>query len=193
MSSPLQDRDFQQRAQQMETLVQRVQSLSDENARALAIELMQTLMDLHSTALARVIELAVEGGEPGRAVLADICADPLITGLLVLYGLHPLEMEERIRGALQRIEPDLREQSASAEVLSTTDNIVRVRIRAEGHGCGSAGENVKRMVEQTIYGAAPEIVGIEVEGAATASAASFVPLAALQPQSKENTYEKPAA
>ncbi len=192
MNTSLQHRDFQQRAQQIEKLVQRVQTLPDENARALAIELMQTVMDLHSTALSRVMEMAVEGGETGRALLANLCADPLITGLLVLYGLHPLEMEERIRGALERLQPELREHSANADIISISDNTVRVRIQADGHGCGSSRENVKQMVEQAIYGAAPEAVSVEIEGA-TASAASFVSVAALQSQGKEKSYEKPAA
>jgi len=192
MSSPLQERDFEQRAQQIEKLVQRVQSLPDENARTLAIELMQSVMDLHSTALTRILELAVDGGEPGRALLANICADPLITGLLVLYGLHPLEMEERIRGALERLQPALRDFNANVEIISISDNRVSVRMSSENHGCGSTRENVQRMIEQAIYEAAPEIVSIKVEGA-VASAASFVPLAALQKQGKENSYEKPAA
>ncbi len=192
MSEPLQEREFQQRTRQIETLVQRVQSLPDENARTVALDLMRAVMDLHGVALSRVIELAVDGGEAGRALLAELCADPMITGLLVLYGLHPLEVEERVRSAVERLQPDLRERSSSVEVVSVTETAVRVRIHNNGHGCGSSGDLVKNMVEEAIHGAAPEIVTVEIEGVA-ATAASFVPLAALQPSGKENSYEKPAA
>jgi Fe-S cluster biogenesis protein NfuA len=192
MSEPMEQREFQERTQEIERLVERVQALEDENARTVALDLWRMRMGLHGAVLARVVELAVDGGEVGRALLATLCSDRMVSGLLVLYGLHPLELETRVAGAIEKVREDLQSRGGSAELLGIADAAVRVRIQVDGHGCGSSAEVVKSLVEQAIYEAAPEVLSIEVEGAA-ASAGGFVPLAALQPNAKENSYEKPAA
>ena len=189
----MEQREFQQRTQEIERLVQRVQSFEDENARATALELLRSLMDVHGTVLARVVELAVNGGEAGRALLAALCSDPLVSPMLVLYGVHPLDLETRVAGAIAKIAEDVQSRGGSVELLSISDTTVRVRLQLNGSACGSSADRVKGMVEQAICEAAPEVVAIQVEGVAAASAAGFVPLNTLQPSMKENHYEKPAA
>jgi len=192
MSGSAQQREFQQRMQDIERLVQRVQSFEDENARATALDLLRALMDVHGAVLSRVMEMAVNGGEAGRALLAELCSDPLVSPLLVLYGMHPLDMETRVAGAIDKIAEDLRSRGGSVELLAIADTTVRLRLQVNGGGCGSSAEVVKGMVEQAIYEAAPEVLSIQLEGVAAASAPGFAPLAALQPNPKENSYEKPA-
>jgi len=81
--------------------VERVNSISDEGARTTSLELLQSLMDLHGAAMFRVVEL-LTGSEGGRASLTKLGDDPLICGLLVLYGIHPLPLEREWRGQWKR-------------------------------------------------------------------------------------------
>ena len=197
--------EFQNQTEHINQLVERVNSIPDEGARATSLELLQSLMDLHGTALARVVELLMES-EAGRTSLGKIGDDPMICGLLVLYGIHPLSVEERVERAVEKVRSQLHKQGGSVELISIADSVVQVRIEGSGHGCGSSTDAFKRTVEQAILECAPEVV--DVQAAGIPAPAGFVPLESLQPSSSqvsstttptqplakgENKYEESAA
>src|SRR5262245_37351497 len=84
--------EFRQRVRRIEALVETLEQTADPATRAAARELMATLLDLHRAGLARLLEVV------GRAeVVAEACADDeLIRTLLLLHGLHPAPLEERV-------------------------------------------------------------------------------------------------
>ena len=47
-------------------------------------------------------------GEPGQALIASLADDDLVSNLLLLYGLHPLDLETRVSQALEQVRPYLR-------------------------------------------------------------------------------------
>jgi Fe-S cluster biogenesis protein NfuA len=193
MSSAMNNTEFQAQAEQINRLVRRVTELADPDARTAALELLQSLMDLHGTVMSRVVELLSDSGEAGRKSLAKLCDDPLVCGLLVLYGVHPVALEERISKAIEKLQPQLRKQGGSVELLGITEQTVRVKIESAGHGCGSSPEAFKRTVEQAVLEAAPEVVEVVAEGAPQ-STSGFVPLNMIQPLTKEEKkYEESAA
>jgi Fe-S cluster biogenesis protein NfuA len=182
--------EFQAKAQQIERMVQRVSALHDDGARATALELLQSLMDLHGAVMARVIELLEDSGETGRAALATLGSDPLVCGLLVLYGIHPVSLEERVAQALEKVRPQLREHGGSVELLGIAEAVVTVKITSSGQGCGSGSEALKTAVEQAVLEAAPEVSQIVSQGVASAG---FVPLNMIQPAKEGNRYEESTA
>jgi Fe-S cluster biogenesis protein NfuA len=194
----MKNNEFQAQAERINRLVQRVTELPDEDARTAALELLQSLMDLHGSVMSRVVEVLSESGDAGRKSLARLSDDPVVCGLLVLYGVHPVPLEERVAKAIEKVRPQLRKQSASVELLSITDTAVRVKIDSSGHGCGSSPDAVKRTVEQAVLGAAPEVTEIITEGL-PAAAQGFVPVNMIQPAikeeitKKEKSYEESAA
>jgi len=189
----MENAEFQRHAEQVEDRLERVNSISDEGARTTALELMQSLMDLHGAGLTRVVEVLSETGESGREALAKLGSDPLICGLLVLYGIHPVALEERIASALERVAPQLRKRSGAVELVGVNEGVVRVAIRSSGNGCHSSPEELQKMVEQAIREAAPEIEEVRDENAGNTNT-GFVPLNMLQPaNSEEKKYEESAA
>lgn len=187
------DAEFQQHAEKIEQLVQRITAISDEDGRASALELMQSLMDLHGTGLTRIVEVLSESGEAGRSSLAKLGSDPLVCGLLVLYGVHPVPVNDRVAGAIEKVAPQLRKQNGKVELLDVKDGVVRVAIQTSGDGCHSSPEALKRTVEQAIREAAPEIVEVLAEGV-TQSSTGFVPLNMIQSaSSEEKKYEESTA
>src|SRR5215469_7056073 len=89
--------EFQRHTEKIEQLLQQVNALGDESTRSTAVELMQTLMDLHGAALSRVVQILSDSGDSGRTALTKIADDPLVCGLFVLYGIHPLPRSEERR------------------------------------------------------------------------------------------------
>lgn len=176
----MENAEFQQHAQKVEQLVQRVTSLADEDARTSALELMQGLMDLHGSAITRMVEILAESGESGRSSLEKLGSDPLVCGLLVLYGVHPVPFEARVVDALERVAPKLRKQSGSAELLGISENAVRIAVQGSGTGCHSSPDALKEIVEQAVRELAPEVTELLIEVPASAQS-GFVPLNVLQP------------
>jgi Fe-S cluster biogenesis protein NfuA len=189
MSPLMNNSEFQAQTEQIERLVQRVMALTDDGARATALELLQSVMDLHGAAMSRMVEVLSDSGEAGRAALAKLSADPLLCGLLVLYGVHPVPFEERVAKALEKLRPQLQKKGASVELITTDEARVRVSIQSSGHGCGSSTDGIKDMVEQAILEAAPDVIEILVEGLPE-TAPGFVPVNMIQPATtRENAKE----
>jgi len=185
--------EFQQHAEKIEKQVQRVTELADDGARVAALDLMQSLMDLHGAGITRIVEVLSESGEAGRRSLEELGRDPMVCGLLVLYGIHPVPLEARVHEALERIDAQLRKQSGTVELLDIGDGVVRVSIEASGNGCHSSPDALKQMVEQAVREAAPEIVEVIAEGVPEKHS-GFVSLNSIQPASKEEArYEESTA
>lgn len=151
----------------IESLVRKVQSLPDAGARDTALELVQNIMDLHAAGLERILQI-LSSAEAGGPLLETIAGDALVSSLLLLHDLHPLDMETRVRRALERKE--FQSRGASADLVGIRDGIIIVRI--EG------GPALKTAVEQAVVEAAPDAVSVVVEGGEAAHS-GFVPLAQL--------------
>ncbi len=181
--------EFQAHAQQVEKMVQRVNALPNDHARAAALALLQAVMDLHGAALSRITELLSET-EAHRDSLSKLAADPLLCGLLVLYGIHPVPLEERVARAIEKLRPRLQKQGGEVELLGISDTTVRVKIQTQAHGLAASPEKIRNAVEQAVLETAPEVVSLEVEGIAPSG---FVPLNQIQSATKEKAYEESTA
>jgi Fe-S cluster biogenesis protein NfuA len=182
--------EFQAHAEKLEQLVEQANALPDENGRTTALELMQSLMDLHGAAVSRIVKVLSDCGEAGRDALARIAADPMVCGLLVLYGIHPVALEERLARAIDHLGPQLQKLGATLELLGAADGAVRVKVHST-RGDHQSAETMRDTIERTIREAAPEVAEIAIEGL---QARGFVPLNMIQPAMKgEKQYEESTA
>jgi hypothetical protein len=181
--------EFQALTQKVDELVQRVTALPETEARTAALELLQSVMDLHGAGMSRIVELLSETGDAGRSSLDKIGADPMVGGLLVLYGIHPVPTEDRVRRAIEGLAPELKKQGVIATFLGFADDLVRLKVDTKAQL--SSPEKLRTTIEQAILSAAPEISDIVIEGLAPAN---FVPLNMIQPAIKEpKLYEESPA
>ncbi|MGB8507498.1 MAG: NifU family protein [Pyrinomonadaceae bacterium] len=180
--------ESQQLIQRIEELTRKVETISDAEARAAAVELLQSLMEFHGAGLERMMEITAQAGVAGQSVINDFARDDLIGGMLLLYGLHPLELETRVRQALDKVRPSLASHSGDVELLSIEEGVVRVRLQSKGGSCPSTATTLKQSIEAAIYDAAPDLVALEVEGLAEPSAsAGLVQLGRLKSKSEGRT------
>lgn len=162
----------------IEQLIGTIESLPDPAARASALALVQALMDFHSESLDRLMELVASQGEAGYAIFDKFSNDQLVSNLLLVYGLHPLTLDERVTQALEKVRPHLHSHGGNVELLAIDEGVVRLRLHGTCKGCPSSAETLKLAIEAAIYEAAPDVVSIEAEGALeTTSAADFVQIA----------------
>jgi Fe-S cluster biogenesis protein NfuA len=148
----------------VEERIEEIERSADPAARAAAQEMVRALLDLHGAPLARMTELLAEAGEPGRAVLDACGRDELVGPVLLLHGMHPLDLETRARQSLDRVRPRLRSHGGDAELLAVANGVVRVRLHASANGCHSTAGAMRSLVEQALADATPDAAAVEIEG-----------------------------
>jgi Fe-S cluster biogenesis protein NfuA len=173
------EKDFQQRVQKIGGLVHDLETIADPAVRAAAKELVQLLMDLHGTGLERILEIVFQSGESGSRIIDDLGQDQLVSSLLVLYGLHPDELQTRVERKLGQIVSKLHKIGAEAKLVSVSGGDVRVRVRVDGHGCGSTSRTVQATVEEALYEAAPDMTSLVVEGLEEPADSGFIAIEKL--------------
>jgi Fe-S cluster biogenesis protein NfuA len=174
--------EFREQAERINALVGKVNVLPDKVARTTALELLQEVMSMHSSVLDRMLNLMSQAGDPGLELIEKFTQDPLVSGLLVLYDLHPETLETRLARALDKARPYLRSHGGDVELTDFRDGVATVRLVGSCNGCAGSTATMKTTVEQAIYEAAPEVVSVIVDGAPSEqeTAGGFVPLAKLQ-------------
>ena len=161
----LDDQGLQERVAKMETLLGEIEALKDPNARSKAAEVIQVLLELYGEGLARMMETIAEGEEGERAFEA-FAEDELVSHLLLLHGLHPLDLETRVVKALEEVRPYLKSHGGNVEFLGVEGGVARLRMQGSCSGCPSSTMTLKLAIEEAIQKTAPDIEGIEAEGVA---------------------------
>jgi Fe-S cluster biogenesis protein NfuA len=177
-----QDAAFQKRIQRIGEMVEQLESTADPNMRAMARELLESLMALHGAALERILELATEAGQTGETIIRQCGHDELVSSVLLLYGLHPEDLQTRVARALEKIRHNLESHSAKAELISISDDgAIALRLHVKPNGCASTAVSLKSTLEAAVQHAAPDATSIVVEETGAALAQSgFVSVAQLQ-------------
>jgi len=157
-------KEFQKSLQRIEELVHTIESSADPNTRAGAIELMQSLMELNSSGIERILSIVFESGPAGGELIDEIARDNEVESLLLLYGLHPLNIEERVLLALEKVRPYLQSHGGNVELLGVREGVVRLRLQGSCNGCASSAMTLKLAIEEAVYEKAPDLAALEVEG-----------------------------
>lgn len=174
-----QDEALQKQMQRIGEMVEHLESNADPSTRAMAKELLESLMALHGAAIERVLEIAANAGEAGEAIIRKCGRDELVSSVMLLYGLHPENLSSRVTHALEKSRTYLQSHSAAAELVSIgEDGTVTLRLAVKAGGCGSTLASVRAFLEAAIQDTAPDATSIVVNE--IPSGPAFVPLAQLQ-------------
>ena len=169
-------KDFREDIERIGGLVQEIESIADPAVRAATKNLVQSLMDLHGAALEKALDIVAEAGEPGMSIIDRLGRDSLVSSVLILYGLHPEDLETRVAKAVDRVRPQLRKQGCEVELLSVTDGAIRLRVETGSHTCGSTAKTLQATLEGAMYDAAPDLISLVIEGFEEKHASGFVAL-----------------
>lgn len=152
----------------IDELISKVQGFPDAAARECALELVQQVMQLHASALERILEIA-DAAAPHTVELFG--ADELVSRVLVLHGLHPDDYPTRFARVTDRLRGRL-----DIEVIEPGPEVVRLRVAGGRPGSRAA---ARRVIEDAIYEAIPEIGELIIEGAEEERQTGFVSLESL--------------
>lgn len=185
-------KDFREDMQRIGELVQQIESIVDPAVRASTKQLVQSIMDLHGNALEKALETVAQAGEPGMQIIDHLGHDPLVSSVLILYGLHPDDIQTRVVRAVDKIRPQLRKQGCEVEIVDVTDGVVRLRAEIGSHTCGSTARTLQASLEGAIYDAAPDLTSLVIEGFEEKPASGFVALDKLMTGTPAPNTHSPA-
>lgn len=173
------DGEFQEKIRQLGERIARLDQLPESASGTAAKELIQLLMDLHGAGLERMLEIIFESGDQGQRIIDKLGHDSLAGSLLLLYSLHPDDLETRVQTAVERMRPRLRKLNCTIDAVEVRDGAVQVSLTPSGHGCGSSAGEVRSIVEDVMYELAPDLACLEILGLEPPVPAGFVSLDSL--------------
>jgi Fe-S cluster biogenesis protein NfuA len=155
-----------------EELVERVQDLlgsldeiADPVAQARVQELVGTVLELYGAGLERILGVIADAGEGAIHIRKALLDDGIVASLLLIHGLYPVPLEERIAEAVESVRPFLASHGGGVEILSVEDGVARLRLQGSCNGCPASASTLEHALKEAIDEAAPDLLGLEVEGA----------------------------
>ncbi len=156
----LDERRAREHVSEVELQLAQLESLADPAAKDVAVQAVQALMDLYGAGLARILDLAPD-------IAPKLMEDELVAHLLLLHGLHPVDVRTRVESALESVRPYLATHGGNVELLSVDDGVVQVRLQGSCHGCPSSTATLKQAIEEAIFKSAPDVERVAAEGVAS--------------------------
>lgn len=158
--------DLVRAGQRIQELVEKIGALPDPDAREMLEETLGTTLNFYGHGFERLLELLGREGEAGRRVLDAIVRDPGLSGLLLIHGLHPVPLADRLQHALDKVRPYMESHGGDVELVSLENDHAVLHLRGHCETCPSSTVTLELAVRAAIEEACPDLAGFEVEGVA---------------------------
>ncbi len=168
------DREVQERVRRIEALVHQCEAIPEAKLRHNVQELLQAVMELHGAALDRLMTMISDWRPEAAPLINELANDELVGNLLLLHGLHPLDLQTRVEQALAGIESILRGYGAHAEVLGMPGGAIRLRV--SGVTSTAVAKSTRAAIEEAINRAAPDAASLAIPGLEQFTSTDFVAL-----------------
>jgi Fe-S cluster biogenesis protein NfuA/nitrite reductase/ring-hydroxylating ferredoxin subunit len=178
----------------VQELQARLEAAADATTRELAEELISAVVQMYGAGLERVLACLMNGGPEGERLALALADDPRVATLLFIHDLHPVALEQRVRGALEQVRPYMESHGGNVELLSLQDGVARIRLRGSCSDCQASSVTLELAIKHALEEAAPDLEGLEVEGVAAPALGVELPMAnatAAPPQAPGGGLELP--
>lgn len=180
IADSVEDADNDRVLADLQSTGERIESLLDASSaggplgRDRAEELVRLVVELYGAGLERMLDILYDAGCLDDMAIDALVADELVASLLLVHGLHPEGVTDRVERALEEVRPYLGTHGGDVELIEVDeDGTVRLRLLGSCDGCVSSAATLTLAVEGAIRDAAPEVGAIEVE-TPTADATAMV-------------------
>jgi Fe-S cluster biogenesis protein NfuA/nitrite reductase/ring-hydroxylating ferredoxin subunit len=160
------DGDINAYGERLQKLLAEVEALPYPGARELIQDCMESVLGFYGAGLKRILQVVSEDGPEGRKVFRDLIHDDVVKGLLLIHDLHPLNLEDRLLEALDKVRPYLKSHGGNVELISLENDVARLRLQGTCQSCASSSVTLELAIRHAIEQACPDLVHFEVEGVA---------------------------
>jgi Fe-S cluster biogenesis protein NfuA/nitrite reductase/ring-hydroxylating ferredoxin subunit len=158
------DGEINLQGERVQKLLERIEALPYPGAKELIHECMEAVLAFYGLGLTRILEVVNEAGPEGRKVYGDLIHDDVIKGLLLIHDLHPLDLEARLRDALDKVRPYLKSHGGNVELIGLENAVAKLRLQGTCKSCASSSVTLELAIRHAIEQACPDLVHFEVEG-----------------------------
>jgi Fe-S cluster biogenesis protein NfuA len=141
-------------------LAERLESIGDAEARAVAEGMIGALLELYGEGLERIFA-ALEGAPELRESLVQ---DGVVASLLLIHGMYPVPLAERVEEALVSVRPYMETHGGGVELVRMDGNVAHLRLLGGCDGCAASSSTMELAIREALDEAAPDLEGVEVEG-----------------------------
>lgn len=146
--------------ERFQELVARLESIDDVEARGTAEDLIAAMLELYGEGLERIVE-ALEAAPEVRDALAQ---DGVVASLLLIHGLYPVPLAERVEAALVSVRPYMESHGGGVELVRLEEGVAHLRLLGGCDGCAASASTMELAIKEALDETAPDLDGIEVEG-----------------------------
>jgi Fe-S cluster biogenesis protein NfuA len=164
--APPQRGEFRLQTERVEKLAARLESAGDPEIRAAALDLVQSVVELHGAALQRLVDSLLQT-PAGKQALSEALENDLVSSMLLLHNLHPDDIETRVLRGLEKARPYLKSHGGNVDLAGVRDGIVHLLLHGTCGSCPSSSITLKNAIEDALFEVAPDIVEIVSENAIT--------------------------
>jgi Fe-S cluster biogenesis protein NfuA len=150
--------------ERVQELTARLQGVPDPVAREAGEALVSAVMDLYGEGLERIVRALDEAGPAVEGVRRALVDDGVVASLLLIHGLYPVDLETRVQEALDGVRPYMHSHGGDVELLSLEEGVARLRLEGSCQGCPASAATLEQAIRQALEEAAPDLLGMEVEG-----------------------------
>ena len=162
--APPQRGEFRLQTDRVEKLAARLESAGDPEIRATALDLVQSVVQLHGAALQHLVDSLLQT-PTGERALNQALENDLVSSMLLLHNLHPDDLRTRVLRGIEKARPYLKSHGGDVELAGVRDGIVHLRLHGTCGSCPSSSVTLKNAVEDALFDVAPDIVEIVSEDA----------------------------
>ena len=82
----------------------------------------------------------------------------------MIHDLYPVPIEERVMQALDTVRPYMESHGGNVELLGIEDGVAKLRLEGSCKSCRASSSTLELAVRQALQEAAPDLLGMDVEG-----------------------------
>lgn len=168
--------DARRLAERVGALLGEIGAIADPRLTERTEGLISLLMQFYGAGIRRMMELADEAGLLEGELLDRFVDNELVSSLLVIHDLHPVDLDTRVQVALDKVRPYLGSHGGDVEIIGIEGDVVRLRMEGSCSSCPSSTVTLNYAIEKAILEAAPEISRIEAQEVQQATTGPLIQL-----------------
>lgn len=155
----------EQLAARLEELLSSVEEIADPRARDHVEQVMSTLLEMYGVGMERILAIVDSSAQAGEHIKREMASDGVVASLMLIHGLYPVPLAERVEEALAEVRPLLATHQGDVELLEVSDEgVARLRLLGSCDGCPASALTLESLIREALEAAAPDLEGLEVLG-----------------------------
>ena len=158
--------------ERLQRLTAELERIPDAAVRETAEEMIGSVIELYGQGLERIFTAIDEAGDQAAELRERLSGDGVVASLMLIHGLYPVELEQRVREALDGVRPYMESHGGDVELLGIEDGVARIRLEGSCEGCPASASTLELAIKSALDEAAPDLEGLAVEGAVAPAASA---------------------